>query len=344
MNLFERARIKITLLYFLVGIIIASVAGYFMYFDITAIIASTLQLLHQIIVSGIGLDQETVAKVLTQNIDGQVEQMNLAIGFWLVLALVFSSWLLAGIALGPVRRAMKRQERFMANISHELRTPLSVMRASTEAALLAGRDVTIEELILTKQSNLEELDRMSKIIEFLFNFSNIENRMNRLTFVPVDLAEIANKAAAFLAQRARERSVNLRLELEPVLVSGNATALEEVMVNLLKNAITYTPESGSITITAGRRRGSPFFSVEDTGVGIAEKDLPNIFDAFYRGENAHRGRENRSSGLGLAIVKEIATLHRASLSVKSESGKGTKIILRFPGRFTRWLSFTLSSS
>jgi signal transduction histidine kinase len=291
-------------------------------------------LLHE----GPSVDQHTAATLITQNIDSQLRQMDLAIGFWLVAVMVFSAYLLAGITLRPVKRAMERQKRFMINISHELRTPLSVMKTTTESTLLGGNTLTRDELIRTKQSDLQEIDRMTNIIEFLLNFSNLENRMSRLAFADVDLSEAVKRAIDLVSARARAKNINIVLASEPASVSGNATAIEEVALNLIKNAIAYTPPGGTVRVTVERRYGAPMLCVEDNGVGIPEKDLPNIFEAFYRGENAAREGSDNSSGLGLAIVREVVLLHDAKLSVKSELGKGTAITIRFPSNFSRWIT------
>ncbi len=337
MDLFTKARLKITFLYFLLGIVIVAIAGSFIYVDLTEIVQNVLRILQQMLTGGVPVNQNAAAVVITQVIDMQIGQMDLTIGICLIIAMVFSAYLLAGITLRPVKRAMLRQKRFMANISHELRTPISVMRTNTEATLLGAEALSRDELIEGMQSNLEELDRMAKIIEFLLNFSNIENRLTRLTFTAVDAVEVAQKAITLMKQFADEKAIALTLVApRTATVSGNATAIEEMVVNLVKNAIAYTPERGSVTVAVVKKFGAVTVSVKDTGVGISPKDIANIFEAFYRGDNVVSIKKNGSVGLGLAIVKEIVAFHGATIVVESELGRGTTINVRFPRGFARW--------
>lgn len=338
-DLFTKARLKITFLYFLLGIVILLVAGYFIYSDLTAIVKNVLGIVEQLLSGGVPVDQGTAAALITNTINAQLRQMDFAIGIWLIIAMVFSAYLLAGITLRPVKRAMERQKRFMSNISHELRTPVSVMRTNTEATLLGGEAIVKGEVADTLKSNLDELDRMAKIIEFLLDFSNIENRLMRLSFSSVDTVEAAKHSITLMKRAAEDKHIVITLTgSRTATISGNATAIEEMIVNLVKNAITYTRPGGSVDIDVVKKFGSVTISVKDTGVGISPKDAANIFEAFYRGDNVVSVKKNGSVGLGLAIVKEIVMYHAGIISVESELGKGTTIRVHFPNRFTRWLA------
>jgi two-component system sensor histidine kinase CiaH len=339
MDLFSKARLKITFLYFILGIIILAVAGFFIYSDLTAIVQSILKIVGELLDGTLSASQGTASSVITQSINAQIWQMNVTIGIWLIVAMVLSAYLLAGITLRPVKRAMDRQKRFMSNISHELRTPLSVMMANSEAALLGAHGLSQTEMVDVVTSNLEEIDRMAKILEFLLSFSNIENRLAKLPFAAVDAVGVAKRAIGLMQRFADEKHIAVRLEGDgTATVSGNGTAIEEMILNLVKNAITYTPQGGAVTVAVVKHFGVTTISVRDTGVGVSEKDIPNIFEAFYRGDNVVSMKKNGSVGLGLAIVREIATFHGATVSVHSEVGKGTTIAVRFPGRFSRWLA------
>lgn len=336
MDLFTRARLKITFLYFLLGIVIIAVAGYFVYSDVTAVVKNVLQIVEELLAGQIPV--ATAAAVISHAINAQIRQMDIAVGLWLILAMVLAAYLLAGITLRPVKRAMERQRRFMANISHELRTPVSIMKANTEATLLAGEQMTRDELAGAVRNTLEELDRMTKIIEFLLDFSDVENRLTRQSFRAVDLAHAAKKTVGLMARTAAEKRVDLRLAArDKAIISGNATAIEEMIMNLVKNAIAYTAPGGSVTVIVSKKFGKATLSVKDTGIGIPQRDIANIFEAFYRGDNVVSIKDTGSIGLGLAIVKEIATFHGAIVSVKSEIGIGTTMSVQFPGRLSRWV-------
>ena len=338
MDILNKARLKITFLYFLLAFIVFILAAYFIYFDLTAIVHTILTIIQELLSNNISINQITAATIIAQSIKEQVKSLDFFIGILLFLIVLFLTYMLAGITLRPVKRAMERQKRFMANISHELRTPLSVVRTNTEATLLGGDLLTRDELIEALASNLEEVDLMAKIIEFLMNFSNIENRLNRLTFTQVDLVVIAKKAITLMESFAAEKEIDLEfMGVDSDIVLGNATALEELILNLLKNAVAYTPPKGSIRVSVYRKLGNSFLTVQDSGVGIPREDVPKIFEAFYRGSNVIGGRKN-ALGLGLSIVKEIAAFHGASVGARSAIGQGTEITVRFPGRLSRWLA------
>ncbi len=334
-DLFALARLKIAFWYALVGLVILAVGGYLVYAYILYIIEDIIHIVQALLQARAALNESVGTTIITQAIDGDLTKMSIAVGTWIIFTMVLSAYVLAEIILWPIRRAMERQRRFIANVSHELRTPLSVMRTNAEVALMGAGDASRDEFVAALKSNLEEADRMAKITQFLLTFSNVENRMAKAKLSPVDLAKVAADAVKTMEAIAAERGVELRFApgVTPAMVKGNATALGEMTMNLLKNAITYTPQGGTVTVSIAKRSSfasaNITLSVADTGVGIPPEDLPNIFDAFYRGQNAVREHRDTNSGLGLAIVKEIAALHRAAISAKSSLGKGTTISVRF---------------
>lgn len=336
-DIFASARIKIALWYALIGLVILAVGAYLVYAYILFIIGDIIHVIQMLINERPAVSQSTGTSLISQAINADLTKMSIAVGIWIVFTMALSAYVLAEIILWPIRRAMERQGRFIANVSHELRTPLSVLRTNSEVALIGADDAGRDELVATIESNLEEIDRMSKITQFLLNFSNMENRLAKTKLARVDLVAIATDAMHRMQTAAGDKGVTLNFasNAAAVAVKGDAIALGEMTMNLLKNAVAYTPAGGTITIAIMKRGTfrSPgtILSIADTGVGISPEDLPNIFDAFYRGRNAMVGnKKEANSGLGLAIVKEIAALHRATISARSEVGKGTTISVRFP--------------
>ncbi len=331
-DIFTEARFKIAFLFFVMGIIILGVAGYLAYTRSIMIIQDVIQFISHLLAVRQNMDPVTTTNLITQTVGNDISQMDLMIGFWIVLTLVISAYILAGVALYPIRKAMDKQRRFIANVAHELRTPLSVMRTETEVALLTAMTATHKALLDTIQSNFEEIDRMSKITQFLLEFSDLESRLATLQFVRVDLTAVVQKTVHFMKKFARENDVQLvMLPLANVTVlRGNATALEEMVTNLLKNALHYTPSGGIVVVGLSRTvyRGA-LLTVRDTGIGIPEDDIPLLFEPFHRGKNVKAAKMNGGTGLGLAIVKEIVTLHKATIHVKSSVGAGTTISVRF---------------
>lgn len=339
-DIFTEARLKIAFLYLLMGVVILGAAGYLVYGHVIAIVQTAVQSLDALFRARAVVSDTVTANLIAQTINVEIQKMNLTVGLWILFSMVIFAYILAGVTLWPIKRAMEKQRRFIADVAHELRTPLSVMKTDTEVTLLGAADMSREELIATLKSNLEEVDRLSKITQFLLDFSRFEGRISALQLSRVDLSLAAKNAAKLIAKTALKKGVTLNmLPMDPVMIKGNVVALEEMALNLLKNGISYTPSGGSVTVGISVRRayGSVTLFVKDTGIGIAPEDLPTIFEPFSRGRNValRRGNKNGSLGLGLAIVKEIANFHHATVAVTSTIGRGTMISVRFFSLFPR---------
>ncbi len=253
--------------------------------------------------------------------------------FWTLvgmgIAVTGISYFLTSITLAQIRQIVRAQKRFIADASHELRTPLSIIKADSEIALFEGQRITTGNALSTIQSNLEEVDRMSKIIENLLALSYYDARVTEIPFTTVDLADVARQLVKNAWSLAERKGVVLTTqELRPAPILGNATAMEQMVMNLIKNAILYTPSGGSVSVSVTRPRpDSAEFSVRDTGIGIAEKDLPHIFNPFYKADHSI---SKEGSGLGLTIVKKIVERHHGSIAIESAIGKGTLVTVSFP--------------
>jgi signal transduction histidine kinase len=334
-DIFSEARFKIAFLYFLTGIIIFSVASYVLYVRTIDIIQNVIQLIQQAITQHNTGAVSTA--IITQTVNAEVQKMNVTVGFWVILAMLISAYVFAGMILFPIKRAMEKQRRFIADVAHELRTPLSVMKLDAEVTLLDESIVTRDELLAIVTSNLEEVDRMTRTTQFLLDFSHLESRLAKLSLSRINLSAIVAKTTEFMQKLAEEKHISLSLlPPSPAIIKGNSVAVEEMVMNLLKNAIAYTPSGAAITVNLlhGVYRNVTL-TVADTGIGIAPEDLPKLFEPFYRGKNTNGIQTDHHSGLGLAIVKELARLHQATISVKSAPGKGTSIAVRFPLFITR---------
>lgn len=244
----------------------------------------------------------------------------------IVLTTALFGYALARFALIPTRNALRSQKQFVGNIAHELRTPLSVIKTNTEVALL---DEPGEEAGRVFKSTLEELDRISNIINNLLSLSAF-TRPERIEFSNVDMCAVVDESLATLSALAERKKHRITVrKAEPGTVRGNAGALEQITTNLIKNALNYTPSGGDVTVTVAPEGTMVRFSVEDSGVGINEKDLNRIFEPFYRAE-ASRSRATGSAGLGLAIVQELVQLHRGDIRFESEVGRGTTATVLLP--------------
>jgi len=244
-----------------------------------------------------------------------------------VLAALFG-YVIVRVALQPAREALESQKHFIGNIAHELRTPLSTIKTNTEVALFD--DKMQKELRAVFESNIEEIDRASDILNNLLTL-NMSIRPERTEFGPVDLADVAQTSIEKLATLAKRKAVTITLRRgSRSVVWGNRTALEQITSNVIKNAIFYTPREGRVLVSLSPARSKYIeLTVEDNGIGIAQKDLYHIFEPFFRAERS-RTRSQGGSGLGLTIVSELVRQHRGRVTVRSSERRGTTVIILLP--------------
>mgnify|MGYP001301411883 CR=1 FL=1 len=223
-----------------------------------------------------------------------------------------------------------RQE-FLSNVSHELRTPLTSIIAFVE---------TLEDGALEDAENNRHFlavirrnaERMHRLIDDILELSAIEAGKVEVEPKNVDLAETVADIFTNLAGKAAEKQVELKNEVVPgSIVFADAVRLEQMLTNLIDNAIKFNRPSGKVTVSLKRGGGRDFISVEDTGEGISAEHLKRLFERFYRTDKA-RSREIGGTGLGLAIVKHLARLHGGEASVRSEVGKGSVFTIELPGK------------
>lgn len=249
-----------------------------------------------------------------------------------IIILLFTAsgvYLLTLLVVKPINLVHKKQKYFAANASHELRTPLSVLKTTAEVVRMQGETLTPQEVAEFTKSVIEEVDRMANIIEFFLHFSALENDV-ALQMSPVNLTSVINRVHTLLSLQAAQNGVTLETTPDgPSMVWGNFTALQEMITNLVKNAILHSPENSTVKVTIQPLEHHIELAVADLGRGISPEDLPHIFEPFYKGETDIKG----GRGLGLTIVRELVAMHHAVITTKSELGKGTTFTVRFP-RYT----------
>lgn len=284
------------------------------------------------IVDGVFLDSPASSESLMQAVQGVSNETHLyAAGILIVLNVVFGL-LITRFALWPTRNSLRFQKKFIGNIAHEIRTPLAIIKTNTEVALFDPKlPASVRE---TFDDTIVELDRISETINNLLSFDTL-TRPRRMVFEPTNLCALAHTILERHQALADSRGVALIATMdEDCFVCGNSVALEQVVTNLVKNAVNYTPKGkgGSVTVSVTPEPGNKvMLSVKDTGIGIDQKDLFHIFEPFYRGDKSRaRGIGTGTSGLGLAIVNEIVRLHKGSITIRSTPGKGTEIRVILP--------------
>jgi heavy metal sensor kinase len=233
--------------------------------------------------------------------------------------------------LTRLETSFKEQQRFIADASHELRTPLAVLRGETEVALSKPR--TVDEYQESLSLIKDEAERLSRIVEDLFILARQPiDAPAALTKESLSLSEVVRdctRAAQVLAVRKGVRLKTDQNDSQTIVLNGDDELLKRMMLNLLDNAVKYTPEGGEISVELARRNGHARIVVRDTGIGIAEPEQLHVFDRFYRVDNA-RSRALGGAGLGLSIVRWIVEAHGGNIGLESAPGKGSKFIVELP--------------
>lgn len=229
-----------------------------------------------------------------------------------------------------VKRAEQTRRDFIANVSHELRTPLASIKSVIETLQDgAMADPAVAQDFLARAD--EEVDRLVQIVEELLELSRIESGQAPLARKPVEVTGVLGRAVERLRARAEKLGVGLTLDVERILppVTGDEERLERAVLNLVHNAIKFTPAGGSVIVSAARLDGEIAIHVADTGVGIAPEDLPRIFERFYKADLA-RAHGGAGTGLGLAVVKHTIEAHGGRVSAKSSPGEGSTFTITLP--------------
>jgi two-component system sensor histidine kinase SenX3 len=219
--------------------------------------------------------------------------------------------------------AMRRD--FVANTSHELKTPVASIQAAAETIRDAARDDPRAAGRFAEQLHQDAV-RLSRIVSDLLDLSRLEADPPRLS--PVRLDRLAAEEVDRFRDQARRAGVTIELRSEPVSVQGSSGDLALLIRNLLDNAVRYSPDGGRVEVAVDSRDGEALLSVRDTGIGIPSRDLPRIFERFYRVDRA-RSRETGGTGLGLSIAKHVAEQHGGRIEVESELGRGSEFRVRF---------------
>ena len=224
--------------------------------------------------------------------------------------------------------AFQNSQRFVADASHDLRTPLTILRGELESF---AEDARLDsELRDRAGSMLEEAAHLGKIVEQLFTLSRLDAGEAQTEWTRFDLSELARTTAEQMGLLAEDKGIAIACDAgRPVPVKGSQVRLKQVVVNLLGNAIKYTPENGAIQLRVLADNGHAVLEVEDNGPGIPPAALPHIFERFYRVDKA-RSADSESAGLGLAIVKAICTAHGAEVTVQSAAGSGCCFRVKLP--------------
>jgi len=238
-----------------------------------------------------------------------------------------ASYYLALRNLEPIAEAMEMESRFTADASHELRTPLTAMQTEIEVAL---RDPNLSKTEAREllESNLEEVGKLRGLAEGLLTLARGDT--NSEEFQKLPMAEVIRKAEATVLPAAKKKHIELATTLKDGFVEGDEHSLRELCVILLDNAVKYSEPNTKVTVTGEVVSKNYVVTIADQGYGIAEADLPHIFERFYRSDTSRSKEKVTGYGLGLSIAKHIVEQHKGHITVASAVGNGTTFSVELP--------------
>ena len=270
------------------------------------------------------LDDKTSVETRVEMADfeGRSFQLNVApLGPWLAVGVFFD--------ITQLERLERVRREFFANLSHELRTPLTAILAYSET-LLGGAIDDRENNTRFVEKIHKHAARMSELISDISDLSAIESGQVKLTPGPVRLKNIVAEVIALLEARRSDRSVSFAVSIpDQVFVNADRTRLEQILYNLLDNAVKFNRPGGTVTVTADRNGPRIAVHIQDTGLGIAAADLSRVFERLYRADKS-RSQTTEGTGLGLAIVKHLVHAHGGEVTAQSELGRGSRFTFTLP--------------
>lgn len=245
-----------------------------------------------------------------------------------ILCAVASGYFLAGRALVPIKNAWQKQQQFVSDASHELRTPLAVIQAKTDL-LFRSPSASIKDKIIDISTISNESRRLSKLVTNLLTLARSDSNQIEVKKEVFQLDKLLAEIVLQYEEIVSYQEKTLTMEASPqVNFLADKERIHQLIVILLDNAIKFTNEGGEIRLACHQSLSSIILQVQDNGVGIAEKDVPKIFDRFYQGDKSRTNAEG--TGLGLSIAKWIIDKHHGKVKVTSSIGKGTLIEITFP--------------
>jgi len=234
------------------------------------------------------------------------------------------------LMIDRLEQAVREVKQFTADVSHELRTPLFALKGEFEVALTQNRgEGEYREAIA---ESLERINFLIKMVNDLLLISRFDEKKMDLELTPLNLEEIVRGLHDFFLPMAQEKKLHFTIEqCDDVMVLGDKTRMHQLFSNLIDNAVKFTPEGGLVALSLSTAGRAAQFRVRDSGIGIAEEDIPNIFNRFYQGDKSRSGAA-RGSGLGLHICKRIVEAHGGEISVAGNKQQGVTFTITLPVR------------
>lgn len=253
----------------------------------------------------------------------------IAVNLIILFLSALAGYFLAGRTLRPLKNMLDEQNRFITDASHELNTPLTALKTSLEVNL-RNKQLDLEEAKEVLRSNLEDVNNLQSLSEELMGVVMYQKQNGNFMLTKVGIHDIINASVKQVKSLADKKKISVKANITKVFIIGDEKSLIELFVILLDNAIKYSDDKSSISVSARKENSEVSVAIRDNGAGIKKEDLPHIFDRFYRADRSRTKQKIRGYGLGLSIAKRIMTLHNGSIKVESEIGKGSIFTITFP--------------
>ena len=326
--MFHSTRIKLTAWYLLIIMFIS------MSFSLVIfrVLANELDRFQQIERVRIERRFPAPAEFEPPNIDEIKDRLALqliAINIFILVGSAVAGYFLAGRTLKPIADMVDEQNRFITDASHELRTPLTSLKSEIEVNL-RDQNLSLDQTRTLLKSNLEEVNSLQVLSDGLIRLTQYQKGHNGLTVADVSLSDIAKEAIHKVDHASKEKRITITNHIQSTIVQGNKTSLTELFVIFLDNAIKYSPKQKTIYLTSKKTDGHVVIEIADQGSGIDEKDIPHLFNRFWRADKSRTKAGVPGYGLGLAIAKQIIDQHHGTIGVTSELKKGTTFVVELP--------------
>lgn len=334
MSHFKSARLRMTAWYVIIVAIVSASFSAIIYQSITGEIKRSFQMAE----IRLRTQNDTLLpkQLALQLLDRDLERAERAVVIRLtiidgivILASGIAAYILAGKTLAPIEESLEEQKRFTSDAGHELKTPLTSLRTELEVAIRDKR-LTLKDTRKLLASNLEDVISLQNLSENLMKLNRYSQSQNGQVFEKLNTKEIVGDALKKVLPMAKKRKIKVLKHVTDLDVLGERQSLIELFTILLDNAIKYSPENSSVTISSSKSRRKLIFEVRDRGVGIAKEDIPHLFDRFFRSDSSRNKTNAEGYGLGLAIAREIVERHKGEIFVKSKLAKGSTFTVTLP--------------
>jgi len=273
-------------------------------------------------------NEPIIDKEAVKQIEKETLTRLLLINVLILIGAGIPGYWLAGKTLKPIEEMAEKQKKFTVDAAHELKTPLTAMKTNLEVNL-RDKNLDLKKAKTVLESTINDIDSLTLLTNSLILQSKYQNYKNGKRD-SINLKESAQNVIAKLEPIAKEKKIKINLDADEIKTRGDENFVRELLTILVDNAIKFSKKEGKIEISIKAKNNWAQISVKDNGIGIDEKDIPYIFDRFYKADTSRSKNEAPGFGLGLSIAKEIVEAHKGKISVKSKKGTGTEFLIKLP--------------